>query len=374
MSNMPLAGLRVLDATSNIAGPYGGAILADLGAEVIKIENPAGDPSRSMAPLDGDRSAYFTIVNRNKELLEIDLKSAQGRKTFDSLLEGVDIFITNFLPDRLTKLKLDPITLMARHPKLIFGNLTSYGSSGVDATTPGYDATVQARTGIMFVTGEADGQPVRAGVSVLDVGAGMWLAMGILAALVERGKSGKGALVETSLYETGIAWVSYHLAANQISHEPSVRAGAGHPTFSPYGIFETADGKICIGVGSDGVFSKLCSIIQRKDLITNPLYSKNVDRVANRVELHRQIENALSEKGATAWAKGLGIAGVPADLVVPPEALFSDPQQLEVGMLLQNPDIDSEVKLIPGLPIKFDGHRPAIRKTAPHRVTFGDSG
>jgi crotonobetainyl-CoA:carnitine CoA-transferase CaiB-like acyl-CoA transferase len=374
MSNMPLAGLRVLDATSNIAGPYGGAILADLGAEVIKIENPAGDPSRSMAPLDGDRSAYFTIVNRNKELLEINLKSAQGRETLDELLATVDIFLTNFLPDRLTKLQLDPAAVMARHPKLIFGNLTSYGTRGADAATPGYDATIQARTGIMFVTGEPDGQPVRAGVSVLDVGAGMWLAMGILAALVERGKSGKGSLVETSLYETGIAWVSYHLAANQISHESSVRAGAGHPTFSPYGIFETEEGKICIGVGSDAVFSKLCHTIQRKDLIANPLYARNVGRVANRAELHREIESALSGKSANVWAKKLGLAGVPADLVVPPEALFNDPQQLEVGMLLQNPDINSEVKLIPGIPIKVDGQRPTIRKTAPHRFTSGDNG
>jgi crotonobetainyl-CoA:carnitine CoA-transferase CaiB-like acyl-CoA transferase len=366
MAIKPLEGLKVLDATSNIAGPYGGAILADLGADVIKIEVPSGDPSRSMAPIDGDKSAYFNIVNRNKIVKKIDLKSVAGKTELHELLSTADIFLTNFLPNRLAALKLTPKDLMDKHPQLIFGNLTSYGATGVDASTPGYDATVQARTGIMHLTGEPDGRPVRAGVSVLDIGAGTWLAMGILAAVIERSKTGKGSLIETSLYETGISWVSYHLAAHQISGEPSVRSGAGHPTFSPYGIFKTNDGDICIGVGSDGVFAKLCEQIGRGDLISNPLYEKNVDRVANKSSLHSEIEGALKGHSAIYWAKKLGTDGVPADLVVPPEALFSDEQAKEVGMLLPNPDKESLVKWIPGLPIKINGARPEIYRSAPH--------
>ena len=367
MAIKPLDGLKVLDATSNIAGPYGGAILADLGAEVIKIEVPSGDPARSMAPIDGDKSAYFNIVNRNKVVKEINLKSTDGKAELEGLLRTADIFLTNFLPDRLLALGLTPHELMSKHPQLIFGNLTSYGATGVDASTPGYDATVQARTGIMHLTGEPDGRPVRAGVSVLDIGAGTWLAMGILAAVIERGKTGKGSLVETSLYETGISWVSYHLAAYQISGDASVRSGAGHPTFSPYGIFKTSDGDICIGVGSDGVFAKLCEQINRPDLASHPLYAKNVDRVANKAALHAEIESALTGESAIYWAQKLGANGVPADLVVPPEALFNDLQAKEVGILLPNPDQESLVKWIPGLPIKINGVRPEIYRSAPHR-------
>jgi len=363
----PLAGLKVLDATSNIAGPYGGAILADLGAEVLKLETPDGDPSRFMAPLDGDRSAYFHIVNRNKKVVTVNLKSEDGKKAFDEHLAESDVFLTNFLPDRLKSLGISSEELMLKHPRLIIGNLTSYGSSGDDAKSPGYDATVQARTGIMYITGEPDGQPVRTGVSVLDIGSGMWLAMGILAAIIERDKTGKGSIVETSLYETGIAWVSYHLSANQISGNPSVRSGAGHPTFSPYGIFQTYDGMVCIGVGNNEIFAKLCRLIHREALITDVRFVENVTRVENHKVLRDEIESALASDTAANWAKKLGQNGVPADIVVAPEALFNDPQQLAVNMLLKNPDESSPVKLIPGLPLKFNGKRPEIYRTAPKR-------
>lgn len=367
MTIKPLSGIRVLDATSNIAGPYGGAILADLGAEVTKIEIPSGDPSRFMAPVEGDKSAYFEVVNRNKSVIEINLKSEAGIDHLFSLLKECDVFLTNFLPEQLKILKISSDELMTRFPNLIYGNLTSYGGVGQDASTPGYDATVQARTGIMNLTGEADGNPVRVGVSILDLGSGTWLAMGILAALLERNRTGHGSLVETSLFETGVAFVSYHLSAFQISNNPSMRSGSGHPTFSPYGLFKTKDHEICIGVGSDVVFQRLCTQINRLDLITNPLYFSNVDRVKNRSSLTKEIEETLIENSASYWAQKLGSNGVPADLLLPPEALFEDLQASEVGMLLPNPDSNSSVRLIPGLPIKFNGRRPEIYKSAPHK-------
>ena len=364
---LPLAGVRVLDATSNIAGPFGGAILADLGADVIKIETPSGDPSRKMVPVDGDRSAYFHIVNRNKSVESIDLKSDLGKSRLAELMSDADVFLTNFLPDRLNALDLQPDTLMKMFPRLIVGNLSSYGSTGPDASAPGYDGTIQARTGIMHVTGEADGEPVRAGVSVLDVGGGMWLAIGILAAIVERNKSGKGSLVETSLFETGATWVSYHLSAEQLSGLPSVRSGSGHPTFSPYGIFATGAGTICIGVGSDNIFEKLCTLIARTDLISDPRFISNADRVENKKVLKSEIEKALAVKSATDWAELLGRNGVPADRVALPEELFDDEQGKAIQVLLPYPDSDSPVKEIPGLPLRFNGQRPPIRKAAPHR-------
>lgn len=364
---LPLSGIRVLDATSNIAGPFGGAILADLGADVIKIETPGGDPSRSMAPTDGDRSAYFHIVNRNKSAESIDLKSESGKIRLADLMANTDIFLTNFLPDRLATLDLHPDALMKKFPRLIVGNLSSYGSSGPDSSAPGYDGTIQARTGIMHVTGEADGAPVRAGVSVLDVGGGMWLAIGILAAIIERDRSGKGSLVETSLYETGATWVSYHLSAQQLSGQASVRSGSGHPTFSPYGVFVTGDGTICIGVGSNNIFEKLCTLIERVDLISDPRFVTNVSRVKNVKILRSEIEKALSVKSAIVWAELLGQNGVPADRVALPEDLFDDAQGMAINLLLPYPDSESKVRQIPGLPLRFNGERPPIRKSAPHR-------
>ena len=365
--HLPLSGLKVLDATSNIAGPFGGAILADLGAEVIKVETPAGDASRTMTPQDGDRSAYFHIVNRNKSAISIDLKSAEGQAELKKLLADTDVFLTNFLPERLTAMHLTPDELMKIKPGLIFGNLSSYGSSGPDASVPGYDATLQGRTGIMHVTGEPNGKPVRAGVSVLDMGAGMWLAIGVLAALVKRAETGLGSVVETSLYETGASWVSYHLSAFQLSGKPSERFGASHPAFGPYGLYQTLDGDICIGVGNDNIFSKLCVLLQREDLITNPQFVTNTSRVANAALLRIELEKVLVTQGAKHWAEHLGRQGVPVDRVSKPEDLLNDLQAQAVEILLPYPDETSKVKKIPGVPIRFNGERPPIRNSAPHR-------
>ena len=365
--SLPLFGIKVLDATSNIAGPFGGTVLADLGAEVIKIESPSGDPARFMAPTDGDRSAYFHVVNRNKEVITLDLKSAAGQNYLHQLLDETDVFISNFLPGKLQEMGLLPSELMKSRPQLIIGNLSSYGSQGPDAQSPGYDATVQARTGIMHITGEPEGKPVRTGVSVLDIGAGTWLALGILAALVKRNRTGMGSLVETSLYETGALWVSYHVSAYELTQLPSVRSGSGHPAFSPYGIFSAKNGTLCIGVGNDNIFGKLCSVIERMDLVTDPRFITNTDRVSNATELQGEIEKALQAKAADAWSKELLNAGVAAEEVLLPEALLSDQQAVAMDLLLSYPNDGTKVKLLPGLPIRFDGERPKIRKAAPHR-------
>lgn len=366
-SQLPLVGIKVLDATSNIAGPWGGTVLGDLGAEVLKIETPSGDPARFMAPSDGDRSAYFHIVNRNKEVLTVDLKTSEGLAKIQELLDGCDVFLTNFLPAQLEKFGLQPAQLMKVRPKLIVGNLSSYGSTGPSAQWPGYDATLQARTGIMNVTGEATGSPVRAGVSILDLGAGTWLAMGILAAIIKRDRTGVGSLVETSLFETGATWVSYHLSAFELSGNPSIRSGSGHPAFSPYGIFETKEGDICIGVGNSVIFAKLCAAIGRSDLKDSALYLENVDRVANATTLKVEIEKGLSSKSAVEWARILCDAGVAAEQVLQPEELLNDLQAQAMGVLLPYPDESTQLHSVPGLPLRFDGVRPGITKPAPHR-------
>ena len=367
-SELPLTGIKVLDATSNIAGPWGGTVLGDLGADVLKIETPSGDPSRFMAPVDQDRSAYFHVVNRNKEVVTIDLKSEDGKAKLLELLRECDVFLTNFLPAQLEKFGLTSVALRKSHPQLIIGNLSSYGSQGPSSSWPGYDATLQARTGIMNVTGEPTGQPVRAGVSILDLGAGTWLALGILAAIVKRDRTGLGSLVETSLYETGATWVSYHLAAFELTGEPSLRSGSGHPAFSPYGIFSTQKGDICIGVGNDAIFAKLCTAIGRAELISDALYKGNSDRVKNVLTLKKEIEEGLHSHPASHWVKVLCESGVAAEEVRQPEELLTDEQAESMGVLIDYPDETTEVKVVPGLPLRFDGKRPQVRKAAPRRV------
>ena len=366
-SELPLAGITVLDATSNIAGPWGGTVLGDLGADVLKIETPLGDPSRFMAPVDQDRSAYFHVVNRNKYVVTIDLKSEDGKAKLQELLGGCDVFLTNFLPAQLEKFGLTSSELRKLHPQLIIGNLSSYGSQGPSSSWPGYDATLQARTGIMNVTGEPNGQPVRAGVSILDLGAGTWLALGILAAIVKRDRTGQGSLVETSLYETGATWVSYHLAAFELTGEPSVRSGSGHPAFSPYGIFATQKGDICIGVGNSAIFAKLCIAIGRAELSSDALYKENSDRVKNISALTKEIELGLRLHPASHWVRVLCESGVAAEEVRQPEELLTDEQAESMGVLIDYPDETTEVKVVPGLPLRFDGLRPQVRKAAPHR-------
>jgi len=366
-SELPLSGIKVLDATSNIAGPWGGTVLGDLGADVLKIETPSGDPSRFMAPVDQDRSAYFHVVNRNKEVVTINLKSEDGKAKLQELLGESDVFLTNFLPAQLEKFGLTPVELRKLHPQLIIGNLSSYGSQGPSSSWPGYDATLQARTGIMNVTGEPNGHPVRAGVSILDLGAGTWLALGILAAIVKRDRTGVGSLVETSLYETGATWVSYHLAAFELTGEPSVRSGSGHPAFSPYGIFATQKGDICIGVGNNAIFAKLCTAIGRAELSNDGLYKENSDRVKNVSTLKREIEQGLHSHPAFHWVKVLCESGVAAEEVRQPEELLTDEQAESMGVLINYPDDTTEVKVVPGLPLRFDGLRPQVRKAAPRR-------
>jgi len=363
---LPLAGIRVVDATANIAGPFGGSVLADLGADVCKVEAPGGDSARRMAPVEPERdtSAYFHVVNRNKSAITVDLRTDEGQAVLAGLLDDADVFLTNLLPRQLVDLHLTAAEVRAQRPRLIVGHLSAYGSRGPERDRPGFDAVLQARTGIAAVTGQADGPPVRAGISVLDVGSGMWLAIGVLAALYRRERTGIGGLVETSLLETGAAWVGYHLSAYQATGEASGRHGSGHPAFSPYGIFPTGDGDLCIGVGNDALFARLCAGIGRPDLLADPRFATNTDRVAHDGDLRTEMTRTLAGAPASIWAERLAAVGVPADRVSAPEDLLTDPQATAMGVLLDYPDPRSPRRLA-GLPLSFDGERPGIRTAAP---------
>lgn len=358
----PLHGIVVVDLTSNVAAPFGSAVLADLGAKVVHVEGPAGDDCRRMAPTWESTSAYFQVVNRNKTGVVLDIRSEDDHAQLLAMIERADVFVTNLRPGKLARLELDGASLCARYPQLIHASLSAYGPVGAERDKPGYDAVLQARTGIASVTGTQDGPPVRAGVSVLDVGAGTWLALGVLAALYHRERTGQGGEIATSLFETGASWVAYHVAAHEVTGQPSRRFGSGHPAFAPYGIFRTGDGDICIGIGSDPLFRTLCVALDRPDLTSDPRFATNQDRSRNADLLRAELETALGSASAVEWADVLGRSGLPVDAVQRPEDLLTDPQAQETGILLEVPGNGLR---IPGLPLTFNGARPPIREAAP---------
>lgn len=362
---LPLSGLKVVDLTSNIAAPFAAAVLADLGAEVIHVESHAGDDSRRMAPTVGDSSAYWHVVNRNKKVRRLDIRTAADFAELDSLISVSDIFLTNLRPGKLNKYGLDANSLRNKYPTLIHGALSAYGAAGDESDRAGYDAVLQARTGIAEITGTSDGPPVRAGVSVLDVGAGTWLALGVIAALLQREKTGEGSEIATSLFETGANWVSYHVAANQISQTPSGRHGSGHPAFSPYGIFPTKTSQVCIGIGGDDLFIRLCSALGVAEIAQDTRFSTNVQRVANDKQLRVLLENILSKLPGPEVVKILTAQGIACDIVQKPEALLQDPQAIANKMMM-SVDVEGFGPLhFPALPITFDGERPMYPNSSP---------
>lgn len=355
LSTRPLEGVVVVDLTSNVAAPFASAVLADLGATVTHVEGPRGDDCRRMAPVAGDTSAYFEVVNRGKDVMALDIRTPVDRAHLDRMLTTADVLVTNLRPGKLAGLGLDAESLTSSHPRLIHASLSAYGPMGPERDKPGYDAVLQARTGIAAVTGTADGPPVRAGVSILDVGAGTWLALGIITALYERERTGQGGAVATSLFETGASWVAYHVAAHQFTGEPSERHGSGHPAFSPYGIFAAESGEICLGIGGDGLFTRLCEAIDRPDLLRDDRFATNAARSTNSVALRQELENTLASASAESWAARLTAAGLPVDAVQQPEDLLADPQADRTGILVPLPGTDHR---IPGLPLTFDARRP----------------
>ncbi len=359
----PLNDIRVVDLTSNIAGPYCAAILADLGADVIHVEGPRGDESRRMSPTRGGESAYFAVVNRNKRCIRLDLNDPVDLSRLLTLIDGADVFVTNLREHKLVRRGLDAATLRSERPTLIHAALSAYGSEGRESGRPGYDAVVQARTGLASVTGHPDSPPARVGVSILDFGSGMWLANAVIAAIRRRDVTGQGAHVTTSLFETGVTWASYHIAAHQVTGDPSGRHGSGHPAFSPYGIFTTGRGDLCIGIGADGQFTALCEALQLQHLSGDERFATNPDRVRHSDELRSIIEVRLSTATADHWAALLADAGLPVDIVQWPEDLLADPQAEATG-ILSGIDLGGLPLRIPGLPVSIDGVRPPVHHTA----------
>jgi len=364
----PLDGIRVLDLSRILTGPFCSMLLGDLGAEVIKIEIPkSGDDTRQWGPpfISGE-SAYFLCVNRNKKSVTLDLSKSQGREILCALTEKCDILVENFRPGVTQRLQVDYQTLAKRNPRLIYCSITGYGHTGEYRDRPGYDIVLQAMGGLMGITGEPHRPPVRVGVALSDIGAGMYAAIAILAALAARERTGKGQWIDISLLDCTASWMTYMAANYFATGKNPERMGSAHPTIVPYQCFETLDDKfVTLAVGNDKLFKDFCQAIHREKLADDPRFSTNPSRVINRDQLIPTLEELFKQKPRDEWLRILTEAAVPAGPVYSLQEVFSDPQILHRKMLvrIQHPTA-GEISQI-GIPMMFSETNPEIKSPPP---------
>jgi len=363
----PLAGIRVLDLSRILSGPFMTMIFADLGAEVIKLEEPkSGDDTRQWAPpFQGEESAYFLSVNRNKRGIAVDLKRDEGRAIAQRLADLADILVENFRPGTAARLGLGYEELSRGNPGLIYASISGFGQTGPYAAEAGYDAIAQALGGLMSVTGEAGRAPVRVGNSAADIGAAMWAAIGVLAALHERGATGRGRWIDVSLLDGQIAWLTYLASGYFATGEVPQRYGSAHPSIVPYQAMRTKDGHLMVAVGNDALWRKFATLLGLDALADDPRFATNPDRVRNRGSLIPLLESALASRTSAEWAKDLSAAGIPAGPINTIDVALAHPQVQYRDMVLsvEHPT-EGTVRMV-GSPIKLSGHTPAPTTAPP---------
>jgi len=349
----PLAGLRVIEVAQFAAGPSVGLLLADLGAEVIKLEPPGGDPTRtrSLHHVRGE-SAYFMYFNRGKRSVVVDLKHAEGRLALHDLIRHADIFVSNLRPGALDKLQLDYASLRDVNPRLVACSVTGFGSVGPDRDRPSFDALPQALSGLMSITGEPGRGPVVAGAPIGDLSAGMFAAMGILAALVQRSITGVGQHVDISMLDSMVWLVGYPAAYYLASGQVPGPMGSGHENASPYGAYAGADDRNFF-VAAHHVWDVLCRAIGREDLIADDRFATHADRLSNRLELDRILAEEFRRKPAAVWLDILASHDIPVAPVNNLQEVFADPHVLARNMLAQVDHPDGGSFPAVGNPMKF---------------------
>ncbi|GAA0548722.1 CaiB/BaiF CoA-transferase family protein [Paractinoplanes ferrugineus] len=311
MTQGPLHGLLVADFSRILAGPYATMLLADLGAQVIKVEGPGGDDTRTwMPPVRDGVSTYYLGINRNKRSIALNLKDPGDQEVARALAGRADIMIENFKPGGLARFGLDFASVSAVNEKIVYASISGFGS-GAGADLPGYDLMVQAISGLMSLTGDPDGSPYRAGISVFDVMAGMHATIGILAALRHRGETGRGQHVEVNLLSSALSGLVNHSSAYVAGGTIPFRMGNAHPSLFPYEPLPCADGELIVIAGNDGQFRKLCQVLDLPELPDDPRFGRNQDRTANRAELRPILVDRLSRRGKDEWFRDLLAAGVP---------------------------------------------------------------
>ena len=362
--SLPLDGITVIELGHSVAAPYACEVLGDLGADVIKIEKADGDDARSWAPpYWGTMSATFQSLNRNKRSVVVNLKDRAERDRLRRLIvERAHVVVSNLRPGSAADFGLDGDTLRRAKPALIYCNIGAFGAKGPLNNRPGYDPLMQAFGGLMSVTGEPAQRPVRVGTSIIDMAAGMWAVIGVLAALLAQRDAGRGSTVDTSLYETALGWMCYHAANFQASGELPRPQGSGAAMIVPYRGYASKDGFIVIAAGNDKLFASLARVLGHPEWIDDPRFRSNPDRVRNQNVLYRWIEELIPGRTNREWAAILDEAGVPNAPMQTIAEVLDHPQTKALGMLQASPQGD--ITLF-GLPLSFDGARPAFRRPPP---------
>jgi crotonobetainyl-CoA:carnitine CoA-transferase CaiB-like acyl-CoA transferase len=365
-STRPLSGTVVIEIGHSVAAPYAGMILGELGAEVIKVENPkGGDACRGWGPpfTEGTATAFHAF-NRAKRGITVDLADpAEAARLRALILDRADVVIHNLKSGALARYGLAAGDLLADKPELIYCNVGAFGSVGPLRDRPGYDPMMQAYGGLMSLLGEDGRPPVRVSVSIIDIATGMWSVIGILSVLQQRQRTGRGGVVDTSLYETTLAWLTLPISAYLANGEIPTRHGSGIEQIVPYQAFEAADGFMMVAAGNDNLFRRLCAAIGRPGLAEEPRFRTNADRVVNRRELVPILTDIFKTAPIAAWAERLDAAGIPYAPIQTLDKVVSDAQTAALG-IIQNWRRTPPLSLV-GLPLSFDGARPPFAKLAP---------
>jgi crotonobetainyl-CoA:carnitine CoA-transferase CaiB-like acyl-CoA transferase len=357
--------LLVLDLTSHLSGPYCTMLLADHGAEIIKIEPPGGDSARLMPPFVNGESAPFMTWNRNKRSVVLDLKDPAGMQALLELIDRADVLVENYRPGVLARLGLGYDVLHARNPRLILGSISGFGQTGPYSARGGFDLITQAMSGLMSTNGPPDGPPHRLPIAISDVTAGMFLAFGILAAVEARHRSGEGQHVETSLLEAATSLAVYESAHYFATGTRPERVGQAHRGSSPYQCFETADGHITFGASQKVFFAGLCEILGVPELLNDPRFAGNAERVKHNDALVAILAARLRERPSAHWLAELEKRGIPAGPVLHYDEVFTDPQIIARGMVAETSHPVTGAFRVPGVTVKLSATPGSVRRAAP---------
>jgi crotonobetainyl-CoA:carnitine CoA-transferase CaiB-like acyl-CoA transferase len=360
---LPLTGIKVVEVGQNLAGPYAGEILATLGADVIKVERPEGDDARGWGPpFWQGTAAIFHTINRNKRGITLDLKDARAVAWLRQYLEQADVLLHNMRPGAMEELGLGAERLRARNPRLVYCALSAFGHKGPMRLNPGYEPMVQAFAGLFSVNGAEDALPTRVGVPILDMGTAIWAALGCVAALLRRTQTGQGAVVDVSLFETALAWLTVPFASFQVTGEPPQRHRTGSRRLVVFEAFATKDGEIIIAAANDRLFEKLARALGRPEWAADARFKTNALRHANKSALMPEIAALIRSAHSADWVARLEAAGVPCAPIQDLNDVVAAPQTAAIGMVEEVPE--SGLSLM-GLPLSFDGSRPAMCRRAP---------
>jgi CoA:oxalate CoA-transferase len=360
-----LSDIKVLDLTRVLAGPYATMVLADLGAEIIKVEQPGkGDDSRAYGPYKNGESAYFMSLNRNKESITLNLKTPEGKEILKALVKNVDVLVENFRPGTMEKLGLGYDVLKEINPRLVYASSTGYGQTGPYSKRPAYDAVVQAMGGIMSITGQADGKPTRVGTSVGDIFAGLFCAIGVLAALHERESSGLGQMVDVAMLDCQVAILENAISRYEFTGEIPRPIGNRHPSIVPFESFDTLTSPIMVAAGNDSLWVTLCDLMEL-DISSDPRFITNPLRNENYLILRPILAERFMTKTAEEWQPMFDKAGIPSGPINTVDKVVANEQVLARDMILEVEHPVAGTTRIPGIPIKLSRTPGEIRMAAP---------